>query len=143
MSESIENISFFLKDDKTQVKNGNDTEILSLLKDFNDLDISTHNDNDNDYNNNNDNDYNSNGNELNQYYSETYTVPKLLKICEYYGFLKYVKMAKYKKPDIIDAILVFEMDENNTAIVTKRQQLWETMETLANDKFMKKYIIWN
>lgn len=129
MLESIENISFFLKDDKIQEKNN---EISSLLKEFDALDISIHHDN-----------ANNDNNELNQYYSDTYTVPKLLKICEYYGFLKYVKMAKYKKPDIIDAILVFEMDENNTAIVTKRQQLWETMETLANDKFMKKYIIWN
>ena len=38
---------------------------------------------------------------------------------------------------------MFEMYENNNEIVTKRQQLWATMEDLANDKFMKKYIIWN
>ena len=100
------------------------------MKEFHDLDSSFYNDN-------------NNTSELNQYYSETFTVPKLLKICEYYGFLKYVKMAKYKKPDIIDAILMFEMDENNNEIVTKRQQLWATMEDLANDKFMKKYINWN
>lgn len=132
MSESIENISFFLKDNKIQDtdNNDNENEILSLLKEFHDLDSSFYNDN-------------NNTSELNQYYSETFTVPKLLKICEYYGFLKYVKMAKYKKPDIIDAILMFEMDENNNEIVTKRQQLWATMEDLANDKFMKKYIIWN
>ena len=91
MSESIENISFFLKDNKIQDtdNNDNENEILSLLKEFHDLDSSFYNDN-------------NNTSELNQYYSETFTVPKLLKICEYYGFLKYVKMAKYKKPDIID-----------------------------------------
>jgi len=126
MLNAGENISFILKDnDATRNNENNENEIFSLMKEL---------------------DKNTNmllNNELNIYYNETYTVQQLLKICEYYGFLKYVKMAKYKKNDIIDAILLYEMDENNNEIVSKRQQLWAMMEELANDKFMKKYILWN
>jgi hypothetical protein len=130
MLNAGENISFILKDnDSTRVNENNENEIFSLMKE---LDTNAN--------------ANTNmllNNELNIYYNETYNVQQLLKICEYYGFLKYVKMAKYKKNDIIDAILLYEMDENNNKIVSKRQQLWAMMEELSNDKFMKKYILWN
>lgn len=69
-------------------------------------------------------------------------VNELLKICEYYGFLKYVKMAKYKKNEIIQSIEVFEASPENFLIVKKRQQLWYYMSELSNDKFMKKFVIW-
>ena len=71
-----------------------------------------------------------------------YNVNELLKICEYYGFLKYVKMAKYKKNDIIQSIVLFESSPENFLIVKKRQQLWYYMSELSNDKFMKKFVIW-
>lgn len=132
MLNSSENISFILKDlHSSRVNENNENEIYSLLKE---LDINT---------NTNANKNILLNNELNVYYNDSYTVQQLLKICEYYGFLKYVKMAKYKKNDIIDAILLYEMDENNNEIVSKRQKLWIMMEELANDKFMKKYILWN
>lgn len=73
---------------------------------------------------------------------EKYNVTELLKICEYYGFLKYVKMAKYKKNEIIHAIELFENSAENCMIVKKRQQLWYYMRELLNDKFMKKFVIW-
>lgn len=70
------------------------------------------------------------------------TVNELLKICEYYGLIKYIKLAKYKKNEIIHAILLFESDENNSIIVEKRYKLWNYMYELSKDKIMKKYIIW-
>jgi hypothetical protein len=70
------------------------------------------------------------------------TVNQLLKICEYYSLLKNVKMAKYKKIEIINAIKLFEMDTNNILIVTKRKKLWNYMNELSNDNIMKKYVIW-
>jgi hypothetical protein len=73
---------------------------------------------------------------------DNYNVNELLKICEYYGFLKYVKMAKYKKNDIIQSIEVFESSPENCLVVKKRQQLWYYMNELSNDKFMKKFVIW-
>ena len=73
---------------------------------------------------------------------EKYTVNELLKICDYYNLLKCIKMAKYKKNDIIHSILMFESDENNSEIVNRRYKLWSYVEELSKDKFMKKYIIW-
>ena len=81
--------------------------------------------------------------ELSHYYSEKYNVTQLLKICDYYDLTKYVKMAKYKKKEIVDSIVLFEMDPVNTMIVCKRQKLWHYIEELGNDKYMKKYIIWS
>ena len=124
MINNNENISFILKD--TMVE-GND--LLSLMDEFNKLDKNTNNSN-------------SNDNQLHVYYNEKYTIPQLLRICEYYGFLKHVKTSKCKKGDIIDAILLYELNEQNNVIVAKRQQLWTSMEELVNDKFMKKYILW-
>jgi len=123
MVNNNENISFILKDTILQ-----ENDLLSLMNEFNTLDK-------------NKNKY-TNDNELHVYYNEKYTVSQLLRICEYYGFLKYVKTAKCKKGDIIDAILLYELNEENNEIVVKRQQLWASIEELVNDKFMKKYILW-
>ena len=83
--------------------------------------------------------------EINNNYTmnwDKYNVTELLKICDYYGFSKNVKLAKYKKIDIIQAIEVFEKNPTNFLIVQKRQELWYFMNELCNDKFMKKYVIW-
>lgn len=81
--------------------------------------------------------------ELCHFYSEKYNITQLLKICDYYDLTKYVKMAKYKKKEIVDSIVLFEIDPVNTMIVGKRQKLWHYIEELGNDKYMKKYIIWS
>uniref|UniRef100_A0A6C0E1L0 Uncharacterized protein n=1 Tax=viral metagenome TaxID=1070528 RepID=A0A6C0E1L0_9ZZZZ len=81
--------------------------------------------------------------ELYSFYHEKYTIAQLLKICDYYNLTKYVKIAKYKKKEIIDSIVLFEMDFVNNDAVSRRQQLWYYMEELMNDKYMKKYIIWS
>ena len=70
------------------------------------------------------------------------TVNQLLKICEYYNLLKNVKIAKYKKNEIVNAITLFEIDINNSLIVLKRKKLWNYMYELSNDEMMKKYVIW-
>jgi len=70
------------------------------------------------------------------------TVNQLLKICEYYNLLKNVKIAKYKKNEIVNAITLFEIDINNSLTVMKRKKLWNYMYELSNDAMMKKYVIW-
>jgi len=70
------------------------------------------------------------------------TVNQLFKICEYYNLLKNVKIAKYKKTEILNAIKYFETNPNNILIVNKRKKLWNYMEELSNDNIMKKYVIW-
>ena len=75
-------------------------------------------------------------------YDTNYSVKQLLLICDYYGLLKEVKMNKFKKQELIFFLLDFEENMENSLIVYKRKQLWYFMSELKNDKFFKKYILW-
>jgi hypothetical protein len=75
-------------------------------------------------------------------YNENYTVKELLLICEYYGFAKDLKNNKCNKEQIIDFLVSFESDINNSDIVFKRQNMWFYINELKNDKFMKKFVLW-
>ena len=75
-------------------------------------------------------------------YHENYTVKELLLICEYYGFAKELKQGKCNKEQIIQILVSFESDLNNSDIVFKRQNMWFYMNELKNDKFMKKFLLW-
>jgi hypothetical protein len=75
-------------------------------------------------------------------YDMNYNVKQLLMICDYYGLLKEVKTNKLKKQEIISFLLDFEENIENTLLVYKRKQLWYFMSELNNDKFMRKYILW-
>jgi hypothetical protein len=72
-------------------------------------------------------------------YDENYTLKQLLQICEFYGF---TKGAKSKKLDVIGAIVMFENNTENGAIVYRRRQLWHYINELKRDKFMKRFVIW-
>jgi len=76
-------------------------------------------------------------------YETEYTVKDLLKICNYYGIDKDVKISKCKKRDIIDTIVYFESSVENFDIVQKRIMMWKYINVLLNDPKMKKFIIWN
>jgi hypothetical protein len=75
-------------------------------------------------------------------YNENFTVKELLLICDYYGFGKELKSNKCNKDQIIEILVSFESDLNNSDIVFKRQNMWFYMSELKNDKFMKKYLLW-
>ena len=75
-------------------------------------------------------------------YNENYTVKDLQLICDYYGFSKELKANKCNKEQIIQFLVDFELNPNNTAIVFKRQKMWFYINELKNDKFMKKYVLW-
>jgi hypothetical protein len=133
------NMSFFLvdKDLNNEEISNNDEEINKMMEEFHNLNNFENGENPKD-----DIKYYFDE-DLSNYYNKNYTVNQLLKICEYYDLLKYVKMAKYKKIEIINAIILFEMDNENREIVLKRRQMWFYVEELLNDKFMKKYVIWS
>ena len=76
-------------------------------------------------------------------YEVNYNIKQLLLICEYYKISKILKTNKCNKGDIIKALVFFENNSNNYEIVLKRKQLWFYMNELKNDKFMKKYVLWN
>jgi hypothetical protein len=75
-------------------------------------------------------------------YEMNYNVKQLLLICEYYDILKDVRANKAKKQDIIEQILLFEKNLENTEITMKRKELWYYINELKNDKMMKKFVIW-
>ena len=75
-------------------------------------------------------------------YKLKYNVKELLLICDYYGIGKELKVNKCCKEIIIIHLVDFENIPLNNEIVTKRRELWRYINTLKNDKFMKKYVIW-
>ncbi len=76
-------------------------------------------------------------------YKMNFTTKELLIICDYYGLLKKFKInTKTPKDILIMFIVEFENDNNNFNIVNERKKLWYFIETLKNNKFMKKYVIW-
>jgi hypothetical protein len=75
-------------------------------------------------------------------YHENFTVKELLLICDYYGFAKELKNNKCNKDQIVEFLVSFESDLNNSDIVLRRRSMWYYMSQLKNDKFMKKYVLW-
>ena len=128
-TDNLENI-FFILDDNSE-KTDTDFNMQNLLDELN-MNIS---------NNKIYQKTTFNSTTFNSKFTE-YNVNELMKICEYYGLIRYIKLAKYKKNEIIHAILLFESDENNIDIVEKRYKMWSYMDELCKDKLMKKYIIW-
>lgn len=74
-------------------------------------------------------------------YQINYTVKQLLQICDYYGIAKELRTNKCNKDEIINILVHFENDYNNSEIVFKRQTMWLYINELKNDSHMKKYII--
>jgi hypothetical protein len=136
-SINSENISFFLEDNNKK----KEIDLSNLIKEFEQKSIIVnleHSDSDISHSH------------LIQYLNQdfnnrlllSYNINELNKICEYYGLLKNIKIAKYKKLEIINAIIIYENNEDNKNIVEKRIKLWSFLNELLADKVMKKYIIW-
>ena len=77
-------------------------------------------------------------------YKLNYKIKDLLNICDYYGITKDLKNKnnKFNKELIINFLIAFESNPNNTELVNKRQNMWFYINELKNDKFMKKYVLW-
>jgi hypothetical protein len=75
-------------------------------------------------------------------YQENFTVKELLLICEYYGFAKDLKNNKCNKEQIIQCLVLFETNPDNSDIVFKRQNMWFYINELKSDKYMKKFVLW-
>jgi hypothetical protein len=80
---------------------------------------------------------------LKLFYEKEYKVKDLLRICEYYKIDKEIKSLKCKKQEIITAIIMFETMDENQKIVSNRRHMWELMEHLLADSYMRQYVIWN
>ena len=76
---------------------------------------------------------------LELYYHENYTLKELHKICDYYELVR----RKLKKDEIVQEIVLFECDPNNSELVQKRKLLWFYVSELKNDKYLKKFVIFD
>ena len=76
-------------------------------------------------------------NEIN--YSTNYTRKELDRIADYYEISK----RKKRKDDIIQDIVIFEQDPENIEIVFRRKKLWSYMAEIKDDKYLRKFLIFN
>lgn len=76
---------------------------------------------------------------LELYYQENLTLKDLHKICDYYDISK----RKLRKDEIVQEIALYECDPNNSEIVRKRKLLWFYVSELKNDKYFKKYVMFD
>lgn len=75
-------------------------------------------------------------------YYEMHTIKELMKICQYYGIAKDIKLAKCKKQDIVSTIVFFEAQPEKCEIVKKRNTMWAYMKEIQEDQKMRAYILW-
>ena len=71
------------------------------------------------------------------YYEDNYTVKELHHIANYYDISK----RKKKKAELIDDIIAFELDNENSEIVETRKRLWFYLNEIKNDNYLSKFII--
>tara|TARA_Y100001935_G_scaffold241909_1_gene231845 strand:+ start:364 stop:684 length:321 start_codon:yes stop_codon:yes gene_type:complete len=83
------------------------------------------------------NDFNNDKIDISLLLYNTYTVKQLNYIMQYYNISK----GRMCKDEIIQSIIIFETDENNINIVSKRKYLWNMVAQLKNDEFFAKYVI--
>jgi len=72
-------------------------------------------------------------------YYENYNIKMLRHIATYYNILK----KKLKKNELIDEIIKFENDPNNSIKVYNRKRYWHYINELKNDSYFSKYIMFN
>ena len=71
------------------------------------------------------------------HYDENFTVKELNHIANYYEISK----RKKKKAELIDDIIAFELDNENSEIVETRKRLWFYLNEIKNDNYLSKFII--
>lgn len=72
-------------------------------------------------------------------YSENYNIKMLKHIASYYNIFK----RNYKKDNLIDIIIQFESNPDNSVIVCNRKRCWYYINELKNDSYFSKFIIFN
>ena len=70
-------------------------------------------------------------------YFENYTVKMLQHIANYYKIPK----SRLKKEELIQLIIQFENEPENSEIVYNRKKMWHYMNELKNDSYFSKFLI--
>ena len=74
-------------------------------------------------------------------YNTNYNVKQLKQIITYYEIQ--LDKRNFKKKELINKIIIFELDNDNKNIVNKRKQLWFYMKQLKEDKCLNKFILFD
>jgi len=72
-------------------------------------------------------------------YDLNYTVSEIKLIFKYYK----LNFRKMKKEEMINTLVEYETNEENSYFVQHRKQLWFYLNELMNDNFFKSYILIN
>jgi len=72
-------------------------------------------------------------------YSTNFTRKDLDRIADYYSIGKRKKL----KDELIQDIIIFENDPENIEITYRRKKLWSYMEEIKDDKYLRKFLIFN
>ena len=72
-------------------------------------------------------------------YNTNYNIKQLGQILDYYGISK----RKLKKDEQIQAIILYETDNDNIYNVENRRRLWENIEELKKNHYFSKFILFN
>ena len=118
------------------------TDDSTNIFDKQEIDILLNNDNffyENTDNNTDNNNYLETDNIISQQidYSQNYNIKKLTHIAKYYN----LNIKKNKKEEIIDNIIQFENNPENSIVVYNRKRLWHYLNELKNDNYFSKFII--
>ncbi len=70
-------------------------------------------------------------------YQENYTMPELKKIVDYYD----ISIRKMRKEEVVQELVIFESDPNNSVTYLKRLEAWFWMKELKKDTKLKQYIL--
>ncbi len=69
-------------------------------------------------------------------YELNYIIPELQHIAKYYN----ISIRKKKKGELIQDIVIYEMDQNNMVNVSRRHYLWECLEQIKGDEYLRKFL---
>ena len=72
-------------------------------------------------------------------YDSNYTKKDLVKIAEYYE----ISVRKKNKKDIIQDIVEYETNPENTIMVQRRKELWFYISEIQEDSYLSKYLIFD
>jgi hypothetical protein len=70
-------------------------------------------------------------------YQENYTIPELKKIADYYD----ISIRKMRKEELVQELVIFESDPDNSVTYLKRLEAWFWMKELKKDPKLKQYIL--
>ena len=69
-------------------------------------------------------------------YNLNYTVEQLKHIMKYYGF----SVRKKNKGEMVQEIVIYELDDDNSIIVNHRKYLWNCLDAIKDDNYLSKYL---